>query len=182
MAQPLPSNHPIAMVSGCPWVGWGRWLGRARGLVCALPPPIPDPSRLLLQMIRPGLGPPSPPLSGSSCPSTKRRSAAGGRRVADPRPRQPLVPTGGGTPSPGVCRPPHSQQGRVALDLAVLTCVCVALSLPSRPCPFSGTCVSLVGQALASGELGPPSLLYPHPSPRPPSSFLPPGPPPSICA
>lgn len=178
MVQLLPLNHLTATVSGCPRVGWGSWQGQAWGLVCAMPP-IPDSSWVLLQMIRPGLGPPNPPLSGSSCPSTKLRSAAGRRRVADPRPRQPLVPTGGGTPSPGVCRPPCFQQGCWALFLVVLTC-CVGVSVLSLPCLFSGTCLSL-GQVLALGELGPRLFALPPSLPLSPlTRLLPPVPPLSV--
>lgn len=159
MVQLLPLNHLTATVSGCPWVGWGSWQGQAWGLVCAMAP-IPDSSWVLLQMIRPGLGPPSPPLSGSSCPSTKLRSAAGRRRIADPRPRQPLVPTGGGTPSPGVCRPPCFQQGCWALPLVVLTCVCVWVCLCCLFPVCSQVLVSLWVRFLLWGSWGLGSLLY----------------------
>lgn len=136
-------------------LGGAGLLGQAWGLsLCRAAPPIPDPSWVLLQMIRPGLGPPSPPLSGSSCPSTEQRSAAGRGRAADRRPRRPLVPTGGGTLPWRV----RSGQGRAAPSLLVLTCAFLGPGCsPVR--------ASLWVRLLLLGELGPCSLLYPRLSP-----------------
>lgn len=117
--------------------------------VCAMTS-IPDPSWVSLQMISPGPGPPSLPLSGSSCPSTKLRSAAGKGRAADPRPRQRPEPTGGDPlpqayahPAVGLCGPLPGHS-----DLCICGYVCLSRHLP------------LHGSGTWFGGLGPGSPLY----------------------
>lgn len=130
-----------------------------------------DPSWVLLQVTSPGPGPPSPPLSGSSCPSTKLRSAAGEGRAADPRPRQPPEPTGGGsfpghmhTPCGAVWPSPWSSS-----DLCIRGSVSLSRHLP------------LHGSDTWFGGLGCGSPLYHLPLSLPPIisslSPLPPFPP-----
>lgn len=106
--------------------------GRARrgGGICA-GPSTTDAPWASLQTTRLGPGPPSPPLSGSSCPSTKLRSAAEGGRVVDPRPRQCPGPTGGA--SLPLARP---QPGRGSVACGGGGSVCLSCLGPclSRPC------------------------------------------------
>lgn len=116
---------------------------------------------VLLQMTRLGPGPPSPPLSGSSCPSTKLRSAAERRRAADPSLRQCPVPTGGGpfalhmhNPSGTVWRYPWWFSGLWVGDISVLL----------GPVCLSGACLP-VGQALGFRGVGAWLSRYPHLSP-----------------
>lgn len=154
MAQPWPWNHPTAMVSGGPWRGEAAGWAGARGgvgVVCAMPS-TPNFPWVLLQMTRPGPGLPSPPLSGNSCPSTKLRSAVERGRAADLRPRQPPVPTGGGTPSPCTCTTPVGLCGSTPGHS--LACVWEGVSIcPVLALPASGTHLP-VGQELGFGGVG----------------------------
>ena len=135
--------------------------GRARrgGGICA-GPSTTDAPWASLQTTRLGPGPPSPPLSGSSYPSTKLRSAAEGGRVVDPRPRQCPGPTGGASlplarPQPG--------RGSVACGGGGGLSVCPALALVSPALVF------LWIRNLVLGALGPgPPLCRLSPPPLPP--------------
>lgn len=128
----------------------GPGVGVGVGLCCV---PHPNNCWVLLQMTRPGPGLPSPPLSGSSCPSTKLRSAAGRGGAADPRPRQSPVPTGG-PPFPGHV---HTPGNNPLLFSDLFVC---------GGCVSQGACLS-VGQALRWERLGPVSPLVAHLSPPP---------------
>lgn len=167
MAQSLPMNHPTAMVSGCPWMSRGSvW---ESGVVCATPS-LPDDTCVLLQMTRPGPGPRSPLLLGSSCPSTELRPAAAeGERAVGPRPRQRPGPTGG-APLLRACTPPGLSAGRSLLWLAVK--VWVHLSVPVFVLALS------ISQVRGLRGLGSGSWFYPHLSPfcRHPSPLLLPAP------
>ena len=131
------------------------------GVACTVPS-TPDFPWVLLQMTRLGPGPPSPPLSGSSCPSTKLRSAAERRRAADPSLRQCPVPTGGGPLPLALAQP---QRACVPLPLLVLWLWVLGIFLSFLgPICLSGTCLP-VGQALGFRGVGAWLSLYPHLSP-----------------
>lgn len=125
----------------------------------------PDFPWVLLQMTRLGPGPPSHPLSGSSCPSTELRSAAERRRAADPSLRQPPVPIGGG-PLPLARSQPS---GTVWLYPWWFSGLCVwGMFLSFLSLSVSQALVSLWVRHLVLGVLGPGccfTLICPlHPS------------------